>query len=40
MLPNGIDLRALLVDLYAEQEGVKVTYRKRGCEECSARTTR
>jgi hypothetical protein len=25
-----IDLLALLVDLYAEQEGVKVTYKKGG----------
>lgn len=24
--PNGLDLLALLIDLYAEQEGVKITY--------------
>lgn len=26
MKPNGKDLLALLISLYAEQEGVKVTY--------------
>lgn len=26
MKPNGVDLLAKLVELYAEQEGVKVTY--------------
>ena len=24
--PNGIDLLKTLIDLYAEQEGVKITY--------------
>ena len=24
--PNGFDLLALLIDLYADQEGVKITY--------------
>lgn len=24
--PNGLDLLATLIDLYAEQEGVKITY--------------
>ena len=24
--PNGLDLLKLLIDLYAEQEGVKITY--------------
>jgi hypothetical protein len=24
--PNGIDLLATLLDLYADQEGVKITY--------------
>ena len=24
--PNGIDLLATLIELYAEQEGVKITY--------------
>lgn len=24
--PNGIDLLGLLISLYAEQEGVKITY--------------
>ena len=24
--PNGIDLLRTLIDLYAEQEGVKITY--------------
>ena len=27
MKPNGKDLLALLVSLYAEQEGVKITYK-------------
>ena len=26
MTPNGKDLLALLISLYAEQEGVKITY--------------
>lgn len=26
MMPNGIDLLAKLIELYAEQEGVKITY--------------
>jgi hypothetical protein len=28
--PNGLDLLALLIDLYAEQEGVKITYEMEG----------
>ena len=27
MTPNGKDLLALLITLYAEQEGVKITYK-------------
>ena len=27
MKPNGKDLLAILVSLYAEQEGVKITYK-------------
>ena len=27
MKPNGKDLLALLISLYAEQEGVKITYK-------------
>lgn len=27
MAPNGKDLLALLIALYAEQEGVKITYK-------------
>ena len=27
MTPNGKDLLALLISLYAEQEGVKITYK-------------
>ena len=27
MKPNGKDLLALLITLYAEQEGVKITYK-------------
>ena len=27
MTPNGKDLLALLVSLYAEQEGVRITYK-------------
>jgi hypothetical protein len=26
MKPNGIDLLSKLIELYAEQEGVKITY--------------
>ena len=26
MTPNGVDLLELLISLYAEQEGVKITY--------------
>lgn len=26
MIPKGIDLLAKLIELYAEQEGVKITY--------------
>ena len=33
MLPNGVDLLALLIKLNAEQEGVKITYTIRRCEE-------
>lgn len=28
--PNGLDLLATLIDLYAEQEGVKITYETVG----------
>lgn len=28
--PNGLDLLATLIDLYAEQEGVKITYETEG----------
>ena len=28
--PNGLDLLAILIDLYAEQEGVKITYEAEG----------
>ena len=28
--PNGKDLLALLISLYAEQEGVKITYEMEG----------
>lgn len=27
MMPTGKELLALLIDLYAEQEGVKITYK-------------
>ena len=30
MEPNGKDLLALLIDLLAEQEGVKITYQIEG----------
>lgn len=26
MTPSGVDILALLIELYAEQEGVKITY--------------
>ena len=28
--PNGLDLLATLIDLYAEQEGVKIAYETEG----------
>ena len=28
MKPNGEDLLALLITLYAEQEGIQITYKK------------
>lgn len=28
-MPNGKDLLALLIELYSEQEGVKITYEVR-----------
>lgn len=28
--PNGLDLLELLIDLYAEQEGVKIEYEVEG----------
>lgn len=31
-MPNGADLLALLIKLYAEQEGVKITYEIEGKE--------
>lgn len=36
MTPNGVDLLATLIELLAEQEGVKVTYQieKKGENEC------
>ncbi len=30
MTPNGIDLLATLIDLLADQEGVKITYELEG----------
>ncbi len=32
MTPNGVDLLATLIELLAEQEGVKVTYQIEGKE--------
>ena len=28
--PNGLDMLAILIELYAEQEGVKITYETEG----------
>lgn len=34
MLPNGKNLLAILIDLYAEQEGVKIKYELEEGAEC------
>ena len=28
--PNGLEMLAILIELYAEQEGVKITYETEG----------